>query len=61
MGPSRGQLRRGTRTTEVIEHLAAPLYYRLLVRGEPPTEADVNLQLRWPLRGPGSSRQIDRP
>ena len=39
----RGQLRRGTRTAEVIEHLAAPLYYRLLVRGEPPTEADADL------------------
>jgi AcrR family transcriptional regulator len=39
----RGQLRRGTKTAEVIEHLAAPLYYRLLVRGEPPTEADADL------------------
>ena len=39
----RGQLRRGTRTAEVIEHLAAPLYYQLLVRGEPPTEADADL------------------
>jgi hypothetical protein len=39
----RGQLRRGTRSAEVIEHLAAPLYYRLLVGGEPPTEADADL------------------
>jgi AcrR family transcriptional regulator len=39
----RGQLRQGTRTAEVIEYLAAPLYYRLLVRGEPPTEADADL------------------
>ena len=39
----RGQLRRGTRTAEEIEHLAAPLYYQLLVRGEPPTEADADL------------------
>ena len=39
----RGQLRRGTRSAEIIEHLAAPLYYRLLVGGEPPTEADAEL------------------
>ena len=39
----REQLRRGTRSAEVIEHLAAPLYYRLLVGGEPPTEADADL------------------
>jgi AcrR family transcriptional regulator len=39
----RGQLRRGTRASEVIEHLAAPLYYRVLVRGEPPTEDDADL------------------
>ena len=39
----RGQLPRGTSATGVIEHVAAPLYYRLLVRGEPPTEADADL------------------
>jgi AcrR family transcriptional regulator len=39
----RGQLQRGTRSAEVIEHIAAPLYYWLLVGGEPPTEADADL------------------
>ena len=35
----RGQLPRGTSATEVIEHLAAPLYYRLLLMAEAPTGA----------------------
>jgi AcrR family transcriptional regulator len=39
----REQLPRGTSAAEVIEYVAAPLYYRLLVRGEPPTEADADL------------------
>ena len=35
----RGQLPRGTSATGVIEHVAAPLYYRLLILAESPTEA----------------------
>lgn len=35
----RGQLPRGTSATGVIEHVAAPLYYRLLIMAESPTEA----------------------
>jgi AcrR family transcriptional regulator len=35
----RGQLPRGTSAMGVIEHMAAPLYYRLLIMGEAPTEA----------------------
>ncbi len=35
----RGQLPRGTSATGVIEHVAAPLYYRLLIMAEAPTEA----------------------
>lgn len=35
----RGQLPHGTSATGVIEHMAAPLYYRLLIMGEAPTEA----------------------
>jgi AcrR family transcriptional regulator len=34
----RWQLPRGTSATGVIEHMAAPLYYRLLIMGEAPTE-----------------------
>jgi AcrR family transcriptional regulator len=39
----RGQLPRGTSAAEVMQQVAAPLYYRLLVSGEPLTEraADV--------------------
>jgi AcrR family transcriptional regulator len=39
----RGQLPRGTSAAEVIEHVAAPLYYRLLMAGEPPTEDAADL------------------
>jgi AcrR family transcriptional regulator len=39
----RGQLPRGTSAAGVIEYMAAPLYYRLLVVGEPPTEATADL------------------
>jgi AcrR family transcriptional regulator len=39
----RGQLPRGTSAARVIEHIAAPLYYRLLVTGEPLSEADADL------------------
>jgi AcrR family transcriptional regulator len=39
----RGQLPRGTSVAEVIEHVAAPLYYRLLITGEPPTEDAADL------------------
>ncbi len=35
----RGQLPRGTSATGVIEHVVAPLYYRLLIMAESPTEA----------------------
>lgn len=35
----RGQLPHGTSATGVIEHMAAPLYYRLLIMNESPTEA----------------------
>jgi AcrR family transcriptional regulator len=35
----RGQLPHGTSATGVIEHVAAPLYYRLLIMDESPTEA----------------------
>jgi hypothetical protein len=35
----RGQLPRGTSATEMIECVAAPLYYRLLVTAEPLTKA----------------------
>ena len=38
----RGQLPRGTSATGVIEHVAAPLYYRLLIMSEPPTEATAD-------------------
>ena len=38
----RGQLPRGTSATGVIEHLAAPLYYRLLLMAESPTEATAD-------------------
>ena len=40
----RGQLPDGTDAEEVIMHVGAPLYYRLLVLGEPLTvaEADVS-------------------
>ena len=33
---------RGTSATGVIEHVAAPLYYRLLIMSEPPTEATAD-------------------
>ena len=39
----REQLPRGTSAAEVIEYVAAPLYYRLLIAGEPPTENDADL------------------
>jgi hypothetical protein len=39
----RGQLPRGTSAAGVIEYLAAPLYYRLLITGEPLTEAIADL------------------
>ena len=35
----RWQLPRGTSATGVFEHMAAPLYYRLLIMGEAPSEA----------------------
>ena len=38
----RGQLPRGTCATGVIEHVAAPLYYRLLIMAEAPTEATAD-------------------
>ena len=38
----RGQLPRGTSATGVIEHVAAPLYYRLLIMAEAPTEATAD-------------------
>ena len=39
----RGEIPPGTRASRVIEHLAAPLYYRLLIAGELPIEADADL------------------
>jgi AcrR family transcriptional regulator len=39
----RRQLPRGTSAAGVIEYVAAPLYYRLLVLGEPPTEATAEV------------------
>ena len=38
----RGQLPRGTSAAGVIEYVAAPLYYRLLIMAEPPTEATAD-------------------
>ncbi len=41
VGPivERGQLPRGTSTAEMVEHVATPLYYRLLIAAESLTEA----------------------
>ena len=39
----RGQLPDGTDAEEVIMHVGAPLYYRLLVLGEPLTVAEADL------------------
>jgi Tetracyclin repressor-like, C-terminal domain len=39
----REQLPRGTSAAEVMEHLAEPLYYQLLIAGEPPTEYVADL------------------
>jgi AcrR family transcriptional regulator len=39
----REQLPRGTSAAEVIEYVAAPLYYRLLFAGESPTENAADL------------------
>ena len=39
----RGQLPAGTDPLEVIRHVGAPLYYRLLVLAEPPTAAAADL------------------
>ena len=39
----RGQLPRGTSAAGVIEYMAAPLSYRLLITGEPLTEAIADL------------------
>ena len=39
----RGQLPAGTDPVEVVKHVGAPLYYRLLVLDEAPTEAAADL------------------
>jgi hypothetical protein len=39
----RGQLPDGTDAEEVILHVGAPLYYRLLVLGEPLTVAEADV------------------
>ena len=39
----RGQLPSGTDALEVIRHVGAPLYYRLLVLAEPPTVEAADL------------------
>ncbi|MEJ2863478.1 TetR-like C-terminal domain-containing protein [Actinomycetospora flava] len=38
---ARGELDPGTDTAAVVRAVSAPLYYRLLTRGEPPTEDDA--------------------
>ena len=38
----RGQLPRGTNPTELMQHLTAPLFHRLLVTAEPLTQASAD-------------------
>ncbi|MFF3495923.1 TetR/AcrR family transcriptional regulator [Streptomyces sp. NPDC002795] len=42
----RGELPHGTDPSEVIRAVSAPLYYRLLTTGTPPTEADADRSVR---------------
>jgi hypothetical protein len=52
----RGQLPDGTDPEQVIKHVGAPLYYRLLVLGEPLTVAEADLSSRDHGRRPSRHR-----